>query len=74
MSAGRALRVFVEIDAKAPDAACLERLTALGLEIERVIGNKVLGTLDATDRAAVESDPQVRLIEVSRRLRKHRGG
>ena len=67
----RRLKVFVEIDAAEPDEACLERLRGLGLEVEQLIANKILGSLEASCLEGVKGDPDVRAVEVSRRLERH---
>ena len=59
-------RVFVVLDTKAPDADLLGRLESLGLDVERTIGNKLIGTLAADRLDALRSCPGVLEVELSR--------
>ena len=69
----RRIKVFLETHAAAPDEAALEHLRGLGFEIEKVVGNKVLGSVESAAVDQLEADPLVRTVELSRRVGKHRG-
>jgi hypothetical protein len=55
---------------------CLEeearaRLELLGLVVDRVVQNKVIGSIPASRLTALRGDPAVAQVEVSARLRPH---
>jgi hypothetical protein len=70
-SRGR-VKVIIEVDAPVADEACLDRLRAHGVAIERVAENKVWGLVDPKRVDAVRADPQIAAIEESVPLRPHR--
>ena len=63
--------VFVELGTAQAGSECLSRLCGLGLEVSRVIGNKITGTVDSKNIDRLREDWEVRLVEVSRQLRPH---
>ncbi len=62
------LRVAVALGVARPDEACLTRLRSLGLSIDRIVGNKVLGSVKASDKSALLADPDVVEVEVGTKL------
>lgn len=65
------VKVFVELQEGAPDAQCLDHLHELGLTVDRVIKNKIVGSIEARFLAALEADPAVKATEVSAQLAPH---
>jgi hypothetical protein len=65
------LRVIVELEAREPREKDLEHLRDLGLAVERVIGNKVVGSIPAAKLDGLEKDDSVRMVERSERLGLH---
>jgi hypothetical protein len=65
------LRVIVELEAREPRKKDLEHLRELGLDVERVIGNKVVGSIPAAKLEGLEKDDSVRMVERSERLGLH---
>jgi hypothetical protein len=65
------LRVIVELGVRSPKEKDLEHLGALGLSVERVVGNKVVGSIAAAKLQGLENDDSVRLVERSRKLGLH---
>ncbi|MGH9318758.1 MAG: hypothetical protein ACRD3V_02575 [Vicinamibacteria bacterium] len=67
--AGDKLKVIVELEMRSPEEKDLERLGELGLKVDRVIGNKVIGSITAKQLPALEGDESVRIVECSQKLR-----
>lgn len=65
------MAVMVALSRPKPEEACLERLRGLGLRVEGVIGNKLVGEIAEEALPGLEGDPDVLEVEVTRRLRKH---
>jgi hypothetical protein len=65
------LRVIVELEVRAPEEKDLVHLGELGLDVERVIGNKVVGSILAAKLAGLEKDDSVRMVERSEKLGLH---
>jgi hypothetical protein len=65
------LRVIVELEAREAREKDLEHLGELGLDVERVIGNKVVGSIPAAKLDGLEKDDAVRMVERSERLGLH---
>ena len=68
--AGR-VDLIVSLTAGAPDADARRRLEGAGFTIERVVGDKVIGSIDSNRLAALKALPQVREVETSVRLKPH---
>jgi hypothetical protein len=66
------LRVIVELEMRAPEEKDLVHLGELGLDVERVVGNKVVGSIPAAKLAELEKDDSVRMVELSEKLSLHR--
>lgn len=62
------VKVAVALRSARPGRESLERLRALGLSIDRVAGNKILGSVSVADKPAVAADPEVVEIEEGARL------
>lgn len=62
------LRVIVELEVRSPKEADLEHLGDLGLDVERVIGNKVVGSIPKAKLSKLEDDGSVRAVERSEKL------
>jgi hypothetical protein len=78
LSAGESLgerqglvHVLVDLKTRTAEPDCLERLEAHGLTIDRVVGNKVLGTIKGESLESLRLDPAVAEVEISSRLRPH---
>ena len=67
----KTLRVIVELEMRSPEDRDLEHLGELGLDVERVVGNKVVGSIPATKLEGLESDESVRMVERSEKLGLH---
>jgi hypothetical protein len=65
------LRVIVELEVRSPESKDLEHLGDLGLDVERVVGNKVVGSIPAAKLEGLESDDCVRMVERSEKLGLH---
>jgi hypothetical protein len=65
------LRVIVELEVRSPKEADLEHLSELGLDVEKVVGNKVVGSIPAVKLSKLEKDGSVRLVERSEKLGLH---
>jgi hypothetical protein len=64
--------VLVDLKTRTAEPECLEHLKkAYGLSSDRVIGNKVLGTISGDSLESLRRDPAVAEVEVSSRLRPH---
>ncbi len=62
------IRVLVELNAATADESVLERLRGIGLQVEDVVGNKVVGSIDAAAVDRLESMDDVKAVERSQRL------
>lgn len=69
--AGR-VRVLVELATRSPTDADRLHLAELGLEIERTIGNKVVGEIAESELETLRRDDLVRAVERSEKLKLHR--
>ncbi len=67
----KTLRVIVELDMRSPEDKDLEHLGDLGLDVERVVGNKVVGSIPAAKLQGLEADESVRMVERSEKLGLH---
>lgn len=65
------LRVIVELEVRSPNDEDLAHLGELGLDVERVIGNKVVGSIPAGKLEGLEADESVRVVERSAKLGLH---
>ena len=65
------LRVIVELEVRSPKDEDLEHLGNLGLDVERVVGNKVVGCIPAAKLEGLEGDAAVRMVERSETLGLH---
>jgi hypothetical protein len=65
------LRVIVELEVRTPKDEDLQHLGELGLEVERVVGNKVVGSIPAAKLEGLEKDGSVRMVERSEKVRLH---
>lgn len=63
--------VLVGLNTRRAEADCLERLEGYGLTVDRVIGNKILGTIAGDALESLRSDPEVAEVEISSQLRPH---
>ena len=63
--------VIVAVRPDAPPAEVLARLRALGLQVERTVGDKIIGTIDGAGVERLRADPAVDAVETSVRLRPH---
>ena len=62
------MKVALALRTAAPDESCLKRLSALGVSVDRVVGNKVLGSVKRADIPRVAADPEVIEVEEGRKL------
>lgn len=60
--------MLVELTERAVDESTLTRLRKLGLEVEHVVRNKVVGSIASEKISRLESDAIVRIVERSRKL------
>lgn len=65
------VRVLVELATKSPTDADLFHLAELGFEVERTIGNKIVGAIAASELETLREDELVRAVERSERLKVH---
>ncbi len=65
------LRVIVELEVRSPKDEDLEHLGDLGLDVERVFGNKVVGSIPSAKLQGLEEDDSVRMVERSEKLGLH---
>ena len=65
------IRVLVEL-VEAQDSA-VRRLTELGMEVERVVGKTVLGSVESSRVTTLRNDPVVRAVDLSVPLTPNRG-
>ena len=63
LGTGGRSRVLVEL-VEATDAA-LQRLTELGMEVERLVGNTVLGSVESSRITALRQTPGVLAVDLS---------
>jgi hypothetical protein len=68
---GVGVGVIVAVRPEAPPADVLARLKALGLQVERTVGDKIIGTIDGAGVERLRADPAVDAVETSVRLRPH---
>jgi hypothetical protein len=66
-----AVRVIVELKSRPVEPAHLRRLEEIGLVVERVVRDKVIGLVPAEKLAALESDAIVAAVERSVKLKPH---
>jgi len=67
----KTLRVIVELEARSPEDKDLEHLGDLGLDVEGIVGNKVVGSIPAAKLEGLEADESVRMVERSEKLGLH---
>lgn len=67
-SARHKVKIFAVTRTEQPD---LSHLRELGMDVERVIGNKVIGVIDSDLIADLESDDQIAEVERSVTLSPH---
>jgi len=65
------VQVLVDLKTRTAEPDCLRRLEANGLALDRVIGNKILGTIAGEALESLRADPGVADVEISSRLRPH---
>ena len=65
------LRVIVELEMRSPQDQDLAHLGDLGLDVEQVVGNKVVGSIPAAKLEGLEADDSVRMVERSEKLGLH---
>lgn len=65
------LKVLAALNTPRLDDPTRVRLERAGLSVDRVIGNKVIGTAAPADLDAVRADPAVAEVETSMPLRPH---
>jgi hypothetical protein len=63
------VRVLVELAGPSPGAEVLERLKKLGLAVDRIVGNKVTGSIAPNQLPNLERDASVRTVERSSKLK-----
>jgi hypothetical protein len=63
--------VLVALRAGGVDQDAREHLESLGLVIERIVQNKVIGSIPTARLAELRRDPLVGQVDVSTRLRPH---
>ena len=65
------VRVLVDLAVTAPDADTLQRLRDAGLHIDKVIQNKVIGSIERAHIPRLKQDPVVRVVEPSTQVKPH---
>jgi hypothetical protein len=65
------VRVIVELQRRSADEEALDHLRGLGLVVQRVVGNKVIGAIPESRLRGLEKDESVRAVERSEKLRIH---
>jgi hypothetical protein len=65
------LRVIVELEVRSPKDEDLAHLGELGLDVESVVGNRVVGSIPAAKLEGLEKDGSVRMVERSTKLGLH---
>jgi hypothetical protein len=63
------VRVLVELKGNEPGEDWRERLTNLGLDVHRVVGKTILGSIQRGRIPALKDDPDVGQVELSVPLR-----
>jgi hypothetical protein len=66
-----ALEVLIALDREPNDAWLRELKDAVALEVRRVIGDKLVATIDARHLEQLRATPGVREVEVATRTRLH---
>jgi hypothetical protein len=66
-------RVTVTVDLRDAKASpgFFERCKSLGMSVEKVSPNKIVGSIDAGRLAGLRADAEVREVEISRTLKPH---
>jgi hypothetical protein len=66
-------RVTVSVDLRGAKASTgfLKRCKNMGMQVEKVSPNKVVGSIDSEQIAALRADAEVREVEISRTLKPH---
>ncbi len=59
------VRVLVELKSDKPGEDCRERLTKLGLDVQRIMGKTILGSIERGRIPALQGDPEVGQVELS---------
>jgi hypothetical protein len=59
------VRVLVELRSDLPGGNSLERSTTLGLDVQRVIGKTLVGSIERRRNSALRADPDVGQVELS---------
>lgn len=65
------VKVMVALGVARAEKPLLDRLKRLGLEIDRVVGNKLIGEISADRLPSLRGDPDVSEVEESVKLRPH---
>jgi|KBSSwiStaDraftv2_1062776.scaffolds.fasta_scaffold244508_1 hypothetical protein len=65
------VEVIVDLQVSKPTDELINALRRLGLNVEQIIGNKVVGTIESPQLASLREDPRVRDVEVGVRLKPH---
>jgi hypothetical protein len=65
------VEVIVDLQVSKPGDELINALRRLGLNVEQIIGNKVVGTIEAPQLPSLREDPRVRDVEVGVRLKPH---
>ena len=65
------LRVIVELKARSVEKAHLRRLEEVGLVVDRVIRNKVIGRIPSAQLSALQLEDMVAAVERSVDLKRH---
>lgn len=65
------VRVVVELKSRSVEEAHLHHLEELGLVVERVVRNNVIGAVASDKLSALESDAIVAAVERSVQLKRH---
>ncbi len=65
------VEVIVDLQVSKPGDELINALRQLGLNIEQIIGNKVVGTIKSPQLASLREDPRVREVEVGVNLKPH---
>ena len=65
------VKVLVALHESSPDEKCLAGLKALGLTIDKVVGNKVIGSINGAALSALGKARSVAEVETSTRLGPH---
>lgn len=65
------VQVLVDLATRTVEPGCLGHLEDLGLTVDQVIGNKVLGTIAGENLSALRDDSAVAEVEISAQLQPH---